>query len=103
MVREDLITSAVLSFLFAVLQDPSVIGSPVDKRIAFLQSKNLTQEEIDVALARAGDSPSQPAAAPPAPQSYDYANQKVVRQPNGYGYGYGYGPHPRNPWSQPVE
>ncbi|KAL8813747.1 MAG: hypothetical protein Q9223_006959, partial [Gallowayella weberi] len=113
MVREDLITSAVLNsdppsierFLtfIAVLQDPSVVGSPLDKRIAFLQSKNLTQEEIDVALARVGDSPSQPAAAPPNPQSYDYPSQKMMRQPNGYGYGYGYGPHPSNPWSQPLE
>lgn len=50
MVREDLITSAV-----DFLRDPSVAAAALDKKIAFLQSKNLTQEEIDVALARAGD------------------------------------------------
>ncbi|KAK4991183.1 peroxisomal membrane protein pex14 [Elasticomyces elasticus] len=43
-VREDLVQSA----------DPSVAAAPLDKRIAFLQSKNLTQEEIDLSLSRAG-------------------------------------------------
>lgn len=38
-----------------VLQDPSVASAPVEKRIAFLQSKNLTQEEIDLSLARAAE------------------------------------------------
>ncbi|KAL8914897.1 MAG: hypothetical protein Q9171_000524 [Xanthocarpia ochracea] len=95
MVREDLISSAV-----CVLQDPSVINSSLDKRIAFLRSKNLTQEEIDVALTRAGDS-SPETTAPPPPQSYGYPNQQMMRQPNGYGYGYG--PHPSNPWSQRLE
>ncbi|KAI4226722.1 MAG: hypothetical protein L6R40_008257, partial [Gallowayella cf. fulva] len=129
MVREDLISSATLlhralidldhRFLvhpppgtafgncndsdpyFIVLQDPSVIGSPLDKRIAFLQSKNLTQDEIDVALARAGGSNSQPSAPSPSPQSYGYPNQQIARQPNGHGYGYG--PYPPSPWSQPLE
>ncbi|KAL8838757.1 MAG: hypothetical protein Q9170_002006 [Blastenia crenularia] len=100
MVREDLITSAV-----SFLQDPSVIGSPLDKRIAFLQSKNLTQEEIDVALARAGDSSSQATTAPPPPplppQSYGYPTQQMTRQPGGYGYGYG--PYPTGQWAQPLE
>ncbi|KAL8768623.1 MAG: hypothetical protein Q9209_005182 [Squamulea sp. 1 TL-2023] len=96
MVRDDLISSAV-----SFLQDPSVIGSSLDKRIAFLQSKNLTQEEIDVALARAGDSSSQTTSAPPPPPSYGYPNQQIMRQPSGYGYGYG--PSPSNPWSQPLE
>ncbi|KAF2708203.1 hypothetical protein K504DRAFT_468555 [Pleomassaria siparia CBS 279.74] len=60
MVREDLITSAV-----SFLQDPSVAGAPIEKRIAFLQSKNLTQEEIDLSLARAADD----AGYSPAPTS----------------------------------
>ncbi|KAJ4378055.1 peroxisomal membrane protein pex14 [Neocucurbitaria cava] len=55
MVREDLITSAI-----SFLQDPSVAGAPLEKRIAFLQSKNLTQEEVDISLARAAEDPSQP-------------------------------------------
>lgn len=99
MVREDLIASAV-----SFLQDPSVIGSPLDKRIAFLQSKNLTQEEIDVALARAGDSSSQSTTTPPPPpppQSYGYPTQQMIRKPGVYGYGYG--PYPSLPWAQPIE
>ncbi|KAL9594957.1 MAG: hypothetical protein Q9219_006737 [cf. Caloplaca sp. 3 TL-2023] len=101
MVREDLIASAV-----SFLQDPSVTGSPLDKRIAFLQSKNLTQEEIDVALARAGDSSNQStnASSPPYPppaQSYQYPVQQMTRQPSGYGYGYG--PYPSGSWAQPLE
>ncbi|KAL8716295.1 MAG: hypothetical protein Q9220_000200 [cf. Caloplaca sp. 1 TL-2023] len=98
MVREELITSAV-----SFLQDPSVISSPLDKRVAFLQSKNLTQEEIDLALAQA-DAPSSqslPSSSnpPPPTQSYGYPNQQVIRQPNN-NYGYGYGP---NPWPYPEQ
>lgn len=48
-----------------VLQDPSVASAPLEKRIAFLQSKNLTQEEIDVSLARAAEDASQPPTPPP--------------------------------------
>ncbi|KAL8734278.1 MAG: hypothetical protein Q9181_003245 [Wetmoreana brouardii] len=112
MVREDLISSAcqttstqkVSNHTLIVLQDPSVVVSPLDKRVAFLQSKNLTQEEIDVALARAGDSPSQTSSnppPPPPPHSYGYPNQQMTRQPNGYGYGYG--PYPSGPWAQPLD
>ena len=81
--REDLVNSAV-----SFLQDPSVASSPLDKRIAFLQSKNLTQEEIDLSLARAGDEP------PPAtlPQSAPYypppQQQGMYRQPPGSYYNY---------------
>ncbi|KAF2280040.1 microbody biogenesis protein peroxin 14 [Westerdykella ornata] len=70
MVRDDLVASAV-----SFLQDPSVAGAPLEKRIAFLQSKNLTQEEIDVALARASDDTSHSASPSPqasAPSSYAY-------------------------------
>ncbi|KAL8651439.1 MAG: hypothetical protein Q9226_004712 [Calogaya cf. arnoldii] len=95
MVREDLISSAV------VLQDPSVTGSPLDKQIAFLQSKNLTQEEIDVALGRTADSSSQPTTPSAPPPNHGYPNQQMIRQPDGYGYGYG--PYPNSPWSQPIE
>ncbi|KAL8741851.1 MAG: hypothetical protein Q9184_008336 [Pyrenodesmia sp. 2 TL-2023] len=115
MVREDLVSSAV-SFanltdiiisltVIAVLQDPSVTGSPLDKRIAFLQSKNLTQEEIDVALARAGDTSSQAPPPPPfsPPPSRGYPSQQVTRGTQANSYGYGYGPYPSGPWAQPVE
>lgn len=48
-IREELVASAV-----NFLQDPNVASSPVESKIAFLQAKNLTQEEVNVALARAG-------------------------------------------------
>ncbi|KAK8170661.1 peroxisomal membrane anchor protein conserved region-domain-containing protein [Phyllosticta citribraziliensis] len=82
MVREDLISSAV-----TFLQDPSVASAPVEKRIAFLQSKNLTQDEIDAALARAGDGAPASGPAPNTsstpPQSYAY--QQPPPPPPGYG------------------
>jgi peroxin-14 len=80
--REDLVNSAV-----SFLQDPSVASSPLDKRIAFLQSKNLTQEEIDLSLARAGD--EIPAATQPQRASYypPPQQQGMYQQPPGnYNY-----------------
>ncbi|KAI4724707.1 peroxin 14 [Aureobasidium sp. EXF-10728] len=65
MVREQLIVSAV-----SFLQDPSVASAPVDQRIAFLRSKNLTQEEIDLALQRAGSEP--PSSHPQQSQVQQY-------------------------------
>ncbi|QDS75252.1 hypothetical protein FKW77_000697 [Venturia effusa] len=71
MVREELISSAI-----SFLQDPSVAQAPLEKKVAFLQAKNLTQEEIDVSLARAGQPPASPAAQtypyPPPPQQGSY-------------------------------
>ncbi|TVY28112.1 Peroxisomal membrane protein [Lachnellula hyalina] len=84
-IREDLISSAV------ILQDPSVAGSPIENRVAFLQSKNLTQEEVDTALARAGGE------SPPAPANLsNYAPQQVARQPQP-----GYGGYQQHAWQQP--
>jgi len=83
--------------VIAVLQDPSVATSPIDKRIAFLQSKNLTQEEIDLSLARAGDDPSAGSITPSStqtPPSYSNYRQQSPPPP-GYGY-------PQQPyWAQP--
>ncbi|KAL7272951.1 peroxisomal membrane protein pex14 [Rhizina undulata] len=59
--REDLVASAV-----SFLQDPTVAASPLEKRVAFLQSKNLTKEEIDASLLRAGENPANFAALIPA-------------------------------------
>jgi len=86
MSREDLINSAV-----SFLQDPSVANAPLDKKIAFLQSKNLTQEEIDISLARAGNPSTENAGASPAaasipPSPYTYA-RGLSPMP-------GYGPYP---------
>ncbi|KAF2263783.1 hypothetical protein CC78DRAFT_533783 [Lojkania enalia] len=90
MVREDLVQSAV-----SFLQDPSVASAPLEKRIAFLQSKNLTQEEIDVATARASEDPSHPPS--PTPQT---------STPSNYGYRQPpppppYGSYPPGYWQQP--
>ena len=79
MVREDLIEGAI-----SFLQDPSVASAPVDQRVAFLRSKNLTQEEIDVSLARVGQAPSSQGASTtasyqrqrPPPQQYGYQQQQ---------------------------
>lgn len=51
--REDLITSAV-----SFLNDPQVANAPLAKRIEFLESKELTSEEIEEALKRAKENPS---------------------------------------------
>ena len=85
--REELVTSAV-----NFLRDPSVAASPVEKRIEFLKSKNLTQEEVEASLARAAEDPSQPASAqnsyypPPAPYRGPPQGQ--------------YGNYPYNPYGQ---
>ncbi|KAI9844769.1 MAG: peroxisomal membrane protein pex14 [Sclerophora amabilis] len=91
MVREDLISSAI-----TFLQDPSVASSPIEKRIAFLQSKNLTQDEIDAALSRVGEDVS---SLPPTSSStgYGYQNQQMMRQAPRAGYGGYQGGY----WQQP--
>lgn len=48
MVREEVLASAV-----RFLQDPKVQASPLARRIAFLESKGLTAEEIEQAMQRA--------------------------------------------------
>ncbi|KAH8695360.1 peroxisomal membrane anchor protein conserved region-domain-containing protein [Talaromyces proteolyticus] len=95
MAREELISSAI-----TFLQDPSVASSPLEKRIAFLQSKNLTQEEIDIAIARAGDETVQSTTTTTAPVGYSQQQSPVYRQsapPPGYGY------PPYGQWQPPPE
>ncbi|EGR51570.1 uncharacterized protein TRIREDRAFT_75593 [Trichoderma reesei QM6a] len=87
-IREEIVASAV-----TVLQDPSVAASSIENKISFLRTKNLTQEEIDAALARAGGSgavaPRAPyAAAPPGP-------------PQGPPQQY-YQPYPQYAWQPPA-
>lgn len=59
-IREEIVASAA-----QFLQDPSVATSSVENKISFLRTKNLTQEEIDAAIARAGGGSG--AVAPRAP------------------------------------
>ena len=92
MVREDLVASAV-----SFLQDPTVAAAALDKRVAFLQSKNLSQEEIDTALARASDSSHTSVAAAP-PQAHLGSSGQQMRQP--LGYGYDFGPYQGGPWTR---
>jgi peroxin-14 len=93
--REDLVASAV-----TFLQDPSVASSPVEKRIEFLKSKNLTQEEIDVSLARAAGDPSQ-AVSPPSQNApyYTPPANYPARGPPGQRYPYPYNPY--GEWQPP--
>jgi len=88
----------------SVLQDPSVASSPIEKRVAFLQSKNLTQEEVDLALSRVGEDPAAAAAAAaasaassPGPSSQQLAYRPPPQVPQGYGY------PPYNQWQPPPE
>ncbi|KAL2174486.1 peroxisomal membrane anchor protein conserved region-domain-containing protein [Thermothelomyces heterothallicus CBS 202.75] len=89
-IREDLVASAA-----KFLQDPSVASSPVEKKVAFLQAKNLTQDEINAALARAG-TPAPAQAYPPQPQP-----ASAVAQPPQY-YGQYPPQYPPYGWQQPV-
>ncbi|KAL7807227.1 peroxisomal membrane anchor protein conserved region domain-containing protein [Trichoderma gracile] len=87
-IREEIVASAA-----QFLQDPSVAASSIENKISFLRTKNLTQEEIDAALARAGGSgavaPRAPyAAAPPGP-------------PQGPPQQY-YQPYPQYAWQPPA-
>ncbi|KAF4507434.1 hypothetical protein G6O67_006068 [Ophiocordyceps sinensis] len=65
-IREDVVASAA-----QFLQDPSVATSSVENKVSFLRSKNLTQAEVDAALARASPAPAPGAQYSPAsPPSY---------------------------------
>ncbi|KAG8525938.1 uncharacterized protein KY384_000700 [Bacidia gigantensis] len=88
MVREDLVSSAV------ILQDPSVSNSPQDKKIAFLQAKNLTQEEVDLAFSRAGSS----VPVPQQTSQYGFQSQPMPRARLSPSYGHGHGPYQAGPW-----
>ncbi|KAL2015448.1 hypothetical protein VTK56DRAFT_5410 [Thermocarpiscus australiensis] len=92
-IREDLVASAA-----KFLQDPSVAASPIEKKVAFLQAKNLTQEEINAALARVS-SESAPGQAY-APQS---TSSPAAQQPPYYAqYPPQYPPYGWQPPAEPV-
>ena len=88
----------------AVLQDPSVVVASLEKRIAFLKSKNLTKEEIDISLARANESDAGNANGSVENDGGAKAGSgggggaAMQNMQSGYdsrfapGYGYGYGP-----------
>jgi len=76
-IREDLVTSAI-----TFLSDPKVQNSPLAKRLAFLESKGLTQEEITEVLNRLNNPQQQQQqsastssqSAPPVPQYAPYGS-----------------------------
>ncbi|RAL15563.1 uncharacterized protein BO97DRAFT_468462 [Aspergillus homomorphus CBS 101889] len=98
MVREELISSAI-----TFLQDPSVASSPIEKRVAFLQSKNLTKEEIDVALSRVGEDTAAAAAATSSSSYQPSSQQAVYRPPPPQSPAPGYGYPPYGQWQPPPE
>ncbi|KAI5361043.1 Putative peroxisomal membrane protein [Septoria linicola] len=89
MVREDLVEGAI-----SFLQDPSVASAPLEQRIAFLRSKNLTQDEIDTSLARVGQSPP-PGSSSQPPTQYRAPPQQYNN------YNGNYGSQPYGAWQQP--
>ncbi|KHC70377.1 peroxin-14 [Candida albicans SC5314] len=88
--NEELINSAV-----SFLKDPQVGGSPLTKKVEFLESKGLNQEEIEEALKRANDnstttssssssvasSNSSNTTSSPSYQSQQQQQQQVYSQP----------------------
>ncbi|KAJ8105704.1 hypothetical protein ONZ43_g7318 [Nemania bipapillata] len=74
-IREDIVTSAV-----SFLQDPNVVSSPIENKLSFLRSKNLTQEEIDAAFTRAGGSPP-PSSSLSAPAPTPVVSTPAQQQP----------------------
>lgn len=67
--NEELITSAI-----SFLRDPNVSTSPLNKKIEFLESKGLNQEEIEEALKRASGSASTSSTSVSSPS---YSHQAV--------------------------
>jgi len=85
-------------FVNLVLQDPTIASTPVEKKIAFLQAKNLTPEEVNAALTRVGQHPAPPPAYSQAvthqpPQPF-YNNPSYPQQ---YPYGWQQNPQQQTP------
>ncbi len=73
-----------------VLQDPNVVSSPIENQLSFLRAKNLTQEEIDAAFARAGTT------SPPSSRQVVHQQQHHQQPPQQQSY-YG-GQYPPQPY-----
>lgn len=75
--NDDLITSAV-----SFLRDPNVASSPINKKIEFLQSKGLNEQQIEEALRRANDSGSGSSASnSPQVAPSTYSSQQSYNAP----------------------
>lgn len=96
--NEELLASAV-----SFLRDPGVASSPLNKKIEFLQSKGLNEQEIEEAMKRASAEPASSAslstsATATGPTTYQAASQNSVPPPLPYDY-YGLAPPmPERSW-----
>ena len=90
-IREDLVSSAV-----TFLSDPKVQSSPLAKRLAFLESKGLTQEEITEVLNRLNN-PSSAAQTNASTGSSGVSQGTAPPVPGYAGYGNPYGQAPEVP------
>ncbi|KAI0602143.1 peroxisomal membrane anchor protein conserved region-domain-containing protein [Biscogniauxia sp. FL1348] len=95
-IREDIVSSAV-----TFLQDPNVATSPIENKLSFLRSKNLTQEEVEAAFARTGSAPP-PASTPVTSAPSQQLSRAVQSQPQPQPY---YGQYQQQPppygWQPP--
>ena len=57
---------------------------------------------MDLAIAKAGEEPSNSSTSVDDQSSYKYTNQQPIRQPRPNSYGQGYGPYQSVPWGQPL-
>ncbi|OLN85118.1 Peroxisomal membrane protein PER10 [Colletotrichum chlorophyti] len=95
-IREDIVASAT-----QFLQDPSVASSSIENRVAFLRTKNLTQEEIDAALARVGAQPvsaTGPITMPAGQQQHHQQQQYYQPYPPQYTAWQPPPPPPKRDW-----
>lgn len=74
--REDLLRNAV-----AFLKHPSVVGTPLARRVAFMKGKGLTSAEIEEALTRAGAAATATSAPLPQPTNVQYVPQPLMQPP----------------------
>lgn len=74
--REDLLRNAV-----AFLKHPSVVGTPLARRVAFMKGKGLTSAEIEEALTRAGAAATATSAPLPQPTNVQYVPQPPMQPP----------------------
>ncbi|KAI8099150.1 peroxisomal membrane anchor protein conserved region-domain-containing protein [Halteromyces radiatus] len=73
--REDLISSAI-----NFLNDPKVQSAPLAKKVSFLESKGMTSEEIEEAMARVnGKAPSSSTTTTVNPGQYTQPNGMVLQ------------------------
>jgi len=74
--REDMVESAV-----KFLKDPKVISSPLGKKIAFLESKGLSSEEIQEAISRTSSNTTSSNSTPSVKTTNSHSNHVATVSP----------------------